>query len=74
MELSLPRRLIPASHLLRSNGYLASPDILHHRGGQRPIGHYLLAPERHTFTKMDLAQVFAAMSGLVENAPDPEEN
>ena len=52
--------------------YLASPDILHHTeedNDQSAITFWL--PNNKTFTKMDLAQVFAAMSGLVENAPDP---
>jgi hypothetical protein len=55
--------------------YLASPDILHHTeedDDRSAITFWL--PNNKTFSKQDLAQVFAAMAGLIESAPDPDEN
>lgn len=55
--------------------YLASPDILHHTeedDDTSAITFWL--PNNKTFSKSDLAHVFSALSGLIMNAPDPEEN
>lgn len=55
--------------------YLASPDILHHTeedNDQSAITFWI--PNNNSFSKADLAQVFAAMAGLAESAPDPQEN
>jgi hypothetical protein len=55
--------------------YLASPDILHHTeedDDRSAITFWI--PNAMSFTKSDLASLFADMAELILEAPDPEPN
>jgi hypothetical protein len=55
--------------------YLASPDVLHHSpedDDRSAITFWL--PNNRTFTRDDLAEVFAAMGVIVGHAPTPDSN